>query len=107
MKLNRMAVAVIAGGLLCATAAPLPQTHNSASTVTADRDTTQKIRKAVMGDKSLSTYAHNVKILVHDGKVTLRGPVRSEEEKRAVADMASSVAGADNVINELTIQPAK
>ena len=49
-----------------------------------DRDITQQIRKAIVGDKSLSTYAHNVKIITHGGMVTLKGPVRSEEEKNAV-----------------------
>ena len=44
----------------------------------ADRAITQKIRKAVHDDTSLSTYAHNIKIIAQDGKVTLRGPVRSE-----------------------------
>jgi hyperosmotically inducible protein len=44
----------------------------------SDRAITQKIRKAVHDDTSLSTYAHNIKIIAQDGKVTLRGPVRSE-----------------------------
>ena len=67
----------------------------------------QKIRQAIVGDKSLSTYAHNVKILARDGKVTLRGPVRSDAEKKTVAEAAAGVVGADNVTNELTVQPAK
>lgn len=50
----------------------------------SDREVMQEIRKAVVGDKSLSTYAHNVKIIAQDGKVTLKGPVRSEEEKNAI-----------------------
>ena len=40
----------------------------------ADRDTTRQIRKSIMQDKSLSTYAHNIKIITRDGKVTLKGP---------------------------------
>src|SRR5271154_4026881 len=47
----------------------------------ADRALTQKIRKAIHDDTTLSTYAHNIKIISQDGKVTLRGPVRSEDEK--------------------------
>src|SRR5438874_9102644 len=43
-----------------------------------DRDVMQKIRKSIMDDTSLSTYAHNVKIVSQHGKVTLKGPVRSE-----------------------------
>jgi len=47
-----------------------------------DRELTQKIRKAVIADKSLSTYAHNVKIISQNGSVTLKGPVKSEDEKK-------------------------
>ena len=47
----------------------------------ADRDLTKKIRQAVVGDKSLSTYAHNVKIVAQNGQVTLKGPVRSDAGK--------------------------
>ena len=114
MNQNPIVTALIAGGLLLGgamqvAAAPGQQTGSATnvSTETADRDVTQKIRKAIMDDKTLSTYAHNVKILAKDGKVTLRGPVRTDTEKQSVADMASAVVGADHVTNELTIQPAK
>ena len=83
------------------TAATADQGKNS----TTDRDTMQKIRKAVMADKTLSTYAHNVKIISQGGKVTLKGPVRSEEEKSSIEKMATDVAGAGNVTNEITIKP--
>ena len=72
-----------------------------------DRELMQKIRKSVMDDKSLSTYAHNVKIISVNGKVTLKGPVRSEDEKRAIESKAVEVAGSGNVVNELTIKPDK
>ena len=42
----------------------------------------QKIRQSLISDKSLSTYAHNVKVIVQDGQVTLKGPVRSKDERR-------------------------
>ena len=70
----------------------------------ADREMTAKIRKAVVEDDSLSVSAHNVKIITRDGKVTLRGRVRSNEEKAAVAAIAQSVAG-DAVDNQLTVKP--
>jgi osmotically-inducible protein OsmY len=72
-----------------------------------DRQLTQKIRKAVVADKSLSTYAHNVKIISQDGAVTLKGPVRSEEEKKAVLAKAEEVAGRGKVTDELAVQPSK
>jgi hyperosmotically inducible periplasmic protein len=46
----------------------------------SDRDITQQIRKAIVKDKSLSTYTHNVKIISQNGMVTLKGPVQSEAE---------------------------
>jgi osmotically-inducible protein OsmY len=69
----------------------------------ADRVTTQKIRKAILADKSLSTYAHNIKVITIQGAVELKGPVRSDEEKAAVEAKAVEIAGAGNVKNELTI----
>ena len=59
-----------------------------------DRDLTQKIRRALMQDKTLSTYAHNVKVIAQGGQVTLKGPVRSEDERKAVEAKAVDVAGA-------------
>lgn len=71
----------------------------------ADRETTQKIRKAIVQDKSLSTYAHNVKIVTQNGNVTLKGPVRSEEEKNAVIAKATAVAGEGHVTDQLEVKP--
>lgn len=71
----------------------------------SDRDTTQKIRQAIMKDKSLSTYAHNVKIITQNGQVTLKGPVRSDDEKRTVEAKAAAVAGQDKVTSELDVKP--
>ncbi|HET7109114.1 MAG TPA: BON domain-containing protein [Candidatus Acidoferrum sp.] len=73
----------------------------------ADRAITQKIRKAIHEDTTLSTYAHNVKIISQDGKVTLRGPVRSEDEKNNIEAKAVAVAGQGNVTNQLEIAPSK
>ncbi|MFZ1141247.1 MAG: BON domain-containing protein [Candidatus Sulfotelmatobacter sp.] len=71
----------------------------------SDRDITQQVRKAIDGDKSFSTYAHNVKVITQNGQVTLKGPVRSEEEKRAVEAKAAEVAGEGKVTSELTVKP--
>lgn len=69
----------------------------------SDRETTQQIRRAIMKDKSLSTYAHNVKVISENGMVTLKGPVRSEEEKKAVESKAAEVAGQDKVQSEIQV----
>jgi hyperosmotically inducible protein len=73
----------------------------------ADRTLTQKIRKAIHDDNTLSTYAHNIKIISQDGKVTLRGPVRSEDEKNNIEAKAVAVAGQGNVTDQLEIAPSK
>ena len=69
----------------------------------SDRETAKDIRRALVKDKSLSTYAHNIKIISQDGKVTLKGPVRTDEEKQAIEAKAKEVAGSDNVSNELQV----
>ena len=72
-----------------------------------DRELTRKIRKSIMQDDSLSTYAKNIKIIVRSGAVTLKGPVRSDDEKQKIAGLAAQAAGgADKVTNELTVQPS-
>jgi len=73
----------------------------------SDREVARKIRASVHQDKSLSTYAHNVKIIVQDGKVTLKGPVHSEEEKSNIAAKAVAVAGDNNVDNQLDVVSPK
>ncbi len=69
----------------------------------ADRDLTQKIRKSVVSDKSLSVAAHNVHIAAQDGAVTLTGTVKSDDEKKAVEDKATEIAGAGKVTSQLTV----
>jgi hyperosmotically inducible periplasmic protein len=71
----------------------------------SDRDITQQIRRAIIKDKSLSTYAHNVKVITQNGQVTLKGPVRSDEEKRAIEAKATEIAGENKVTSELDIKP--
>jgi hypothetical protein len=69
----------------------------------ADRELTQKIRKAVIADKSLSVEAHNVHIGAQDGAVTLTGTVKSDDEKKAVENKANEIAGSGKVTNELIV----
>jgi hyperosmotically inducible periplasmic protein len=84
-----------------------PPTADQQKMNASDTAITQKIRKAIHDDSSLSTYAHNIKIIAQDGKVTLRGPVRSEDEKSNLQAKAVVVVGQDNVINLLEIAPPK
>jgi hyperosmotically inducible protein len=73
----------------------------------ADRELTKKIRASISSDKTLSTYAHNIKIISQDGKVTLRGAVRSEDEKAAIESKATAIAGPNSVTNMLDVATPK
>jgi hyperosmotically inducible periplasmic protein len=84
-----------------------PPTADQQKQNDSDRTITQKIRKSIMADKSLSTDAHNIKIVSQDGKVTLRGPVRSEDERNTVQAKASEVAGENNVTCLVDVAPSK
>ena len=70
-----------------------------------DRELTRQIRRSIVQDKSLSTYAHNVKVISQNGTVTLKGPVRSDEEKTAVEAKAAEIAGKDKVTSQLEVKP--
>ena len=82
--------------------------------VTADQSKNNKadvklaadIRKAIRNDKSLSTYAHNVKVIAQNGQVTLKGPVRTEDEKQAVLSEAKAAASGASVSDEMTVAPS-
>ena len=71
----------------------------------SDQDITQQIRQSITKDEFLSTYAHNVKIISQNGMVTLKGSVRSEDEKSAIETKAIEVVGKDKVTNQLEVKP--
>lgn len=114
MALASLAICLAAGGgasRLAAQQTPPSQPGSAATAPNADRARSdpadrrlmQQIRRSITSDRSLSTYAHNIKIIARDGKVTLRGPVRTEQEREAVVRKAADAAGADNVTDQLTI----
>jgi hyperosmotically inducible protein len=71
----------------------------------ADRELTKKIRQAITADKSLSIYAHNVKIISQNGAVTLKGPVKSDDEKKAIVAKAVAVTGGlDKVTDQISVK---
>jgi hyperosmotically inducible protein len=70
----------------------------------ADRDITAAIRRAVVADKGLSFTAKNVKIITVNGKVTLRGPVKSDEEKSSIEAKAKAATGVAEVDNQLEVK---
>ncbi len=81
------------------------RTADQQSEATSDREMTQQIRKSIVSDKSISTYGHNVKIITRNGMVTLKGPVKSQEEKTTIASKAAEAAGGqDKVTDQLTVK---
>jgi hypothetical protein len=124
-----LGAALLVGGVIMTSTAPLTaksqqtapdnskmnkgDAHEGANTAdqqkmnATDRELTKKIRASIMKDKSLSMYAHNIKIITEDGKVTLKGPVRSEKEKSDVEAKAAAVAGDGNVTSEIEVAPPK
>lgn len=81
------------------TMTPLDQKEND-----ADLALTQRIRKGVMAADGLSITAQNIKIISANGRVTLRGPVKSAEEKSRINAIATEVAGAANVDDQLEVK---
>ena len=80
-------------------------TADQQKTNATDQEMTRKIRRSIMADKSLSTYAHNIKIISQNGAVTLKGPVKSDDEKKAVMAKAVAVAGsADKVTDQISVK---
>jgi len=82
-----------------ATLTPGDQAENK-----ADLTLTQRIRKAIMADKALSTTAKNIKIITVNGLVTLRGPVNNPQEREKIVAKAQDMAGVDKVDNQLEIK---
>jgi osmotically-inducible protein OsmY len=89
------------------TPAPKPPTADKQSEAKADLAITQKIRRAVVKDKSLSLMAHNCKIITQHGAVTLRGYVKTDVERTTIGEIAATIAGADKVTNQLTVKAKK
>ena len=77
---------------------PIDQNENQ-----ADVNITADIRKRVV-DTKMSTNAQNVKIMTQDGHVTLRGPVKSADEKTRIGQIAEEVAGSGKVDNQIEIE---
>jgi hyperosmotically inducible protein len=71
-----------------------------------DRNITARIRRSIMADKSVSTYAHNVKIISQDGTVTPKGPVRSDDEVKSLVSRATNITESTaTVIDQMSAKP--
>jgi hyperosmotically inducible protein len=82
----------------------LTLTPEDQSNTEADRALIQDIRKGLIAEESLSANAQNIKIIVIQGKVTLRGPVESAEEKEKIGAIAGQHADPENIDNQLEMK---
>ena len=78
-----------------------PQDQGNSRT---DTDLTAQIRRGINDRKDMSVNAKNVKIITAQGRVTLRGPVATAEEKRMIGEIASGLARPENVDNQLEVK---
>ena len=83
------------------------QTSGDQSNTPEDIKVTAAIRRAIVADKSLTMTATNVKIITADGKVTLRGPVKTAAEKAKIAELATKEAGKATIDNQLEVKESK
>jgi len=79
------------------------QTSGDQSNSSADLKITQAIRQALMKDGELSTSAKNIKVITENGQVTLRGPVKTVQEKAKVDQLAKSAAGGAPIVDQLDV----
>ena len=83
------------------------KTSGDQSNDAADLKITQSIRRALMKDGELSTTAKNIKVIAADGQVTLRGPVKTAQEKTKVAQLARSAAGGAQIVDQLEVKQSQ
>src|SRR3954463_13395331 len=83
------------------------KTSGDQSNSSTDIKLSAAIRRAVVGDGSLSTTAKNIKIITANGVVTLRGPVQTAAEKTQIEKLARNAAGKAKIQNMLEVKAAK
>jgi len=83
------------------------KTSGDQSNSPADLKITQAIRQALMKDSELSMTAKNIKVITANGQVTLRGPVKTAQEKAKVDQIAKSAAGGAQIDNQLDVKGSK
>ena len=119
MKVQRLVMALAFGAASFGLFAQAPDNNavnkqdRGAAATTADQaknnrtdlDLAKDIRRSIVDDKSLSTYAHNIKVISQNGTVTLKGPVKSEDEKHSIMSKAISIAGGpDRVVDQMSVK---
>ena len=83
------------------------KTSGDQSNSSEDVKITSAIRRAVVADHSLSATAKNIKIITANETVTLRGPVKTAEEKTKIEQLAQSAAGKAKIDNQLEVKASE
>ena len=83
------------------------KTSGDQSNSSADLKITQAVRRALMKDRELSTTAKNIKVITANGHVTLRGPVKTGQEKAKIDQIAKSAAGGAQIDDQLDVKGSK
>jgi len=83
------------------------KTFGDQSNSVANLKITQAIRRALMKEAELSTTAKNIKVITINGQVTLRGPVKTTQEKAKIAQLARSAAGGAQIVDQLDVNESK
>jgi len=83
------------------------KTSGDQSNSVANLKITQAIRRALMKEAELSTTAKNIKVITINGQVTLRGPVKTTQEKAKIAQLARSAAGGAQIVDQLDVNESK
>jgi len=112
LQISVLALATLGSPLLLTAQQPDNSAQNKDAGKTADNqpngksdlDITAGVRRAIIADKTLSTYAHNIKIITMNGTVTLKGPVKSDGEKQQVLNDAAGVVSQSKVVDHITVK---
>ena len=83
------------------------KTSGDQSNSAADLRITQAVRQAIMKDRGLSMTAKNIKVITYNGEVTLRGPVKTAQEKVKIDQLARSAAAGAQINNQLDVKGSK
>lgn len=98
-------VMLMAGHAMAFQAVPAPP-HQAASQIHSSEDAQLQasVRRAIANDAGLSDAGHHVLVIVADGAVVLRGPVKDDAEKSRIDALVRKVGGVKEVTDELDVK---
>lgn len=94
---------VVLVGRLAGAQTPSPSGHTVSG---IDTDLAERVRRSVVADRNLSTYAAKITIVATGGNIRLSGKVQNEGEKAQIGSKAAAIVGQRHVVNDLELMPA-